>query len=34
LIGIHKDTTNLSGDVTGTSSQNSNSGSTNPTSGN
>ena len=36
LIGIHKDTTNLSGDVTGTSSQNSNSnsGSTTPTSGN
>ena len=34
LIGIHKDTTSLSGDVTGTSSQNSNTGSTNPTSGN
>lgn len=34
LIGIHKDTTSLSGDVTGTSSQNSNSGSTNSTSGN
>jgi flagellar basal-body rod modification protein FlgD len=37
LIGIHTDTTSLSGDVTGTSSQtssNSNSGSTTPTSGN
>jgi len=37
LIGIHKDTTSLSGDVTGTSSQtssNSNSGSTTSTSGN